>query len=297
MRGTRRPFRLAVAASVAGHLVLVGAVVLCGRLARETPAASKPALDTRVGDDSPLVVHVAELDVAARPPDLVARASRPAVEDQPGLGSPGHKKEVPSSPTGSRPEVPSPPRTLPADILARIRQFQPAGPVQPAGGTDTPSAPTPGGGPPVHGALTPGQAVVYVLDASGSMGQGGRFDRARRSILATLRRQPPEVKFQVIVYAGSARTLLPGGCVPATAANVEHAAALLAAVEPLGRSEHADALRLAGRLAPTFVLVLTDADDLPADAVRTLTRAAKPATVCVSVVGEDGVTSPKMLGR
>ena len=152
------------------------------------------------------------------------------------------------------------------------------------------------GGAPVHGALAPGQTIVYVLDASGSMGRSGRFDRAGRALAATLREQPPDVRFQVVVYAGTARLLLPaaGGCVPAGVENVERAAAALAAVEPLGHGAHADALRLAGRLNPEFVLVFTDGDDLPADAARAMARGlARPPEVSVVVVGADGVRPPR----
>ena len=77
--------------------------------------------------------------------------------------------------------------------------------------------------PPIHGTLKPGQTIIYVLDASGSMGEYGKFERARRSLIATLQEQPESVRFQVVVYAGTAILPLPApasGCVAATPDNI-----------------------------------------------------------------------------
>jgi hypothetical protein len=153
--------------------------------------------------------------------------------------------------------------------------------------------------PPIHGALPDGKAVVYVLDASGSMGEWGKLDKARRALVATLRQQPPAARFQIVVYNGTARPLLPnaaGGCVPATAENRALAEEKLAALEPVGRSDHAEGLRMALNFRPDFVLLLTDADDLSAKKLRgVLAQAAKPAAVSVATVGADGVGVPREL--
>jgi hypothetical protein len=178
---------------------------------------------------------------------------------------------------------------------------EPLSPVHPAGGLvpapmDRPNPQLLDGGQPVHGALAPGQTIVYVLDASGSMGLAGRFDRARRALLATLRCQPMDVRFQVVLYTGTARLLLPepGGCVASTAENVERAAALLMNIEPVGRSAHDAGLRLAGTLNPEFILVFTDADDLPADAVRAVAaRLARPPIISLAIVGSRVVSAPR----
>ncbi|MBX9585250.1 MAG: VWA domain-containing protein, partial [Gemmataceae bacterium] len=136
------------------------------------------------------------------------------------------------------------------------------------------------GGTPVHGALAAGQTIVYVLDASGSMGEFGKFDLARKALAATLRRQPEAVRFQVVVYSGRAVVLLPAGsgrCVPATAQNAARMAdALLAAGPPAGRSDHAEGLRKALELHPDVVVFLTDADGPPPTAFRGLLRTADP---------------------
>jgi hypothetical protein len=124
------------------------------------------------------------------------------------------------------------------------------------------------------------------------MGEWGKFDAARRALVATLRQQPESVRFQVVIYAGSASVLLPAtGCLPATADNVNRTIdALHALGPPSGRSNHAEGVQAALKLRPDFVLILTDAADLPTLTLRALVKqAAKPAVVCVARVTATGV--------
>ncbi|HEY2910411.1 MAG TPA: vWA domain-containing protein [Gemmataceae bacterium] len=153
------------------------------------------------------------------------------------------------------------------------------------------------GGMAVHGPLAPNQAIVYLLDASGSMGEWGKFDAARRALVATLRLQPPNVRYQVVVYAGTATVLLrgaPGECLPATPGNLTRTIAALEALPaPAGRSNHVEGLRTALTLHPELVLFFTDGDDLPALALRNVRKqAARPATVCLARVNGDRVEAP-----
>jgi hypothetical protein len=124
------------------------------------------------------------------------------------------------------------------------------------------------------------------------MGRAGKFARARQALLATLRTQPPTVRFQVVVYSGAAKSLLPaadGGCVPVTPEAIAAAERALAGVEPAGRSSHLDGLGAALPCRPDLVLFLTDADDLPVTPFRRLIAAApKPTAVCVARVPETG---------
>ncbi|MBM3980129.1 MAG: VWA domain-containing protein [Planctomycetes bacterium] len=174
------------------------------------------------------------------------------------------------------------PNALSAELTALIRRTSAA-----------PAKPQPAVGPrAIHGALAPAQVVVYVLDCSGSMGAGGKFDAARAALVATLEQQPATVRFQVIVYAGGAKPLLmsDGAALPATVANVRAAADALAALEPRGASNHRDALRAAVGFRPDVILLLTDADDLSAAALRpVLAPAQKPVSLCAGLVGATGV--------
>src|SRR5437016_1863124 len=228
MRGDRRSFRRAVAASVAIHAPLAAVLILAGRWAANRPAPTRPpGIDTRVADEPRIEFRFAEepaVEVAVNPePPRPADTAPPAPNPDP--------------PTGSRPEVVRIPAALPPELLALMRKPSPVGPavvevplnptrmspppapspspprVQPAGHA---SAPKPAVGasvsapaPPVHGPLGAGQTIVYVLDASGSMGEWGKFARARAALIATLRAQPQTVRFQVVVYAGTADVRLP----------------------------------------------------------------------------------------
>lgn len=148
--------------------------------------------------------------------------------------------------------------------------------------------------PAIHGALQPQQTVVYVLDCSGSMGASGKFDAARAALVSTLKVQPASVRFQVVVYTGTASPLLAGSgsTLPATEANVRLAADALAKLDARGKSNHGGAVRAALAFRPDVILLLTDADDLGAAALKSV---AMSVTVCVGQVTATGVQRPREL--
>jgi hypothetical protein len=316
MRGDRRSFRRAVTASVAIHAALAAVLIVASRWTASHPALPRPpGIDTRVADEPRIELRFAQetvVEVAVNPqPPRPAAPSPPTAPD-------------PDPPTGSRPEVVHIPATLPPEVLALMNRPQPVGPAvvevplnptrmnpPPAASPSPPrvqqaahaASPKPAGGasvsapvPPVHGALGSGQTIVYVLDESGSMGEWGKFAKARAALIATLRAQPQTVRFQVVLYAGTADFPLPapvGGCVPATADNILRVEEMLGERRPAGRSDHVAGLRLAMTLYPDFVLILTDANDLPTAKLRGLMpRAGRPVTVCVAKVGAEGVGTP-----
>jgi hypothetical protein len=128
------------------------------------------------------------------------------------------------------------------------------------------------------------------------MGAFGKLDAARAALVATLRRQPGEVRFQVIAYNSTARAVLPGGCVAAGGANVSAAESGLGGLTAAGRSNHAQGVRAAAELRPDVIVLLTDADDLTAAQFRpALAAAGKPVAVCVARVTADGVAAPREL--
>src|SRR5207248_4028375 len=306
MRADRRSFRRAVAASVVIHAVLAAVLVLVGRWSASRPLPARPpGIDTRTTGEPRIELRFADEPVI----EIVAE---PRGADAP--RSPEAPAPQPSPATGSRPEVARVPAPLPPEVLALVRKPRPVGgevvevaltptPLNPAPPAPSPSpaavrpaahiSPNPGPSPtpPLHGALSPGQTIVYVLDASGSMGEWGKFDRARAALIATLRAQPPSVRFQVVVYAGTADFPLPapvGGCATATADNVDRMALALETRTPAGRSDHLAGLRPALTPRPDFVLILTDAGDLPAAKFRSLVaQHGRPVRVCVAKVGAE----------
>ncbi len=296
-RATRVAFRRAVWASLALHAVVVCAVALVFRAAEE-PERAGPGISTVVDEPQVRISQTEETFVVAEPPKANTGPETGATKPPP---------EAPpiESPLPAGPFAPAVPRTLPPELLALIHKpaTTPAGGavvkvavppgaanppvadanVRPAGGTTAESSATA-----IHGALKSGQTVVYVLDCSGSMGAAGKFDAARAALVATLRQQPATVRFQVIVYAGTAKPLLAtdGNALPASEANVRAASERLAALEPRGTSDHYGAARAALAFRPDVILMLTDADDLSAAVLKSL---AKAIPVCVGQVGGDGV--------
>lgn len=116
---------------------------------------------------------------------------------------------------------------------------------------------------------TKAKKVVFVLDASSSMGQSDAWNAARREVAASLASMAPETRCKCIVYAGQPRLLLPARTdwLDPTADR----GAVVAALEqlaPEGRTEHGPALRMALALQPDAIYFLTDADDLTQEHVR-----------------------------
>jgi hypothetical protein len=132
-----------------------------------------------------------------------------------------------------------------------------------------------------HGGITffqiqaQGQAVVYVIDRSSSMGLRGSLERAKRELRASLEQLPAAARFQVIAYHSQAEPLRVGGrtgLLPATPENKQAAAALVESLRAEGASGHQRALERALDLQPDTVFWLTDAGDLKAEQIRALTR-------------------------
>jgi hypothetical protein len=273
--------------------------------AERTPA--QPGIDTRADQPQVRISLTEEMTVSVEAP----AASQP---------NPAQGESHPSLP--ARPFATPAPQILPPELLTLLRKSvaNPIGAavvevsvppgvlnpptadpnVRPASAGPATSAGTPAGpsAKAIHGAMKPGQTVVYVLDCSGSMGAAGKFEAARGALVATLQLQPATVRFQVIAYNGTAQSVLAsdGTALPASAANVRATAEKLATLEPRGRSNHQDAIRAALAFRPDVILVLTDADDLSLAALRSvLASAPRPVPVRVGQVTASGVQPPREL--
>lgn len=120
------------------------------------------------------------------------------------------------------------------------------------------------------------KTVVYVIDRSASMGLNGSLTVAKRELLASLKRLPPEARFQVIFYNRSAEPLRIGGrsdLLPATPDYKQQVALLLETLDAEGGTEHLSALQCALAFQPEVIFFLTDADDLRDDQIRAVTLA------------------------
>ena len=118
-------------------------------------------------------------------------------------------------------------------------------------------------------------SMVYVLDCSVSMGIDRKLDFARRELIASLRRLPPSVRFQVIAYNDSAKSLIVDGqrdLLLAEPAIVEKAVSLLQTLDAAGATNHLAALRRGLDLHPDVLFFLTDADDLKPEVISAITQ-------------------------
>lgn len=297
MRGAS--LRKAVIASIGVHLLLAaGGVLILRRQATDAVPASigiETRADVRfefVAEEPSHPLELTPLPEKLEPTPVPEVAAVPNLEPNP---------EVPAGPPLAN--AIAIPRTLPPEVMGLVKKSASAPPaaanlVQPIAATQTKPVPAwMTSGTPLHGALDAKQCIVYVLDASGSMGEWGKFDAARGALIATIRLQPESVRFQIVIYSGVVATPIrsaPGECLASTSANVAKAIAALESLgAPSGRSNHVEGLRAALAFRPDLVLILTDADDLPSTAFRGVVKqAAKPAKICTARVQARAVDSP-----
>jgi hypothetical protein len=116
------------------------------------------------------------------------------------------------------------------------------------------------------GAQVWGSKFVYVIDRSGSMSQRDRLGAAKRELMGSLSKLPPESQFQVIFYNLQPAIMKSGGVVNrlmyATDGNKTLATRFLEGITPDSGTEHLPALKMALSLKPDVIFFLTDADDL-----------------------------------
>ncbi len=232
-----------------------------------------------------LAMWLAPVKVAA-PPAAVADPTQVA-EDYPALGLDDAPPPVYTPPLPPKRDA----AVKPASFEVKIVDPPPSpgaaagGPPEPiVVGTATGVAGAPGGmgdGPGDGGApcaLPVGKdakTVVYVVDRSMSMGLHGALARARREVLASLRRLPPGARFQVIAYNREAAPLAingRSGLLDADEDTLRQAVDAVSALRAAGATDDGLALRRALALHPDVLYFLTDADDVSPDDVRTATR-------------------------
>jgi hypothetical protein len=264
--------------------VLIVIAVVCGTIDNSQSGTGQAEIDTRI--------QVVKLQLDPEEPTILAPSEK-IHNEQP----PAPTQQVPTE-LSQPPTIKSIPNILPPGFLAVIQRSQNTNiqqattnnttdnNVKPVAATIASSA------PPFHGAMKPGQSVVYILDCSGSMGEFGKLGLAQSALIATLRRQPDTFRFQVIPYNSTARFLIPGG-LATISASLGQAEARLARLEAVGRSNHADAVRAATDLRPDVIVWLTDADDLSiAKFKQILSGAGKPIPIFLAEVTARGVGTP-----
>lgn len=121
-----------------------------------------------------------------------------------------------------------------------------------------------GPGTEFFGARENARSFAYVIDCSGSMASRNALEVAKRELVSSLSRLPPDAQFAVIFYNLDAKVFSDPagrrGLMPATAANKARVETQLAQVAPDGGTNHMLALRSALAMKPEVIFFLTDAD-------------------------------------
>ena len=119
------------------------------------------------------------------------------------------------------------------------------------------------------------RTVVYVLDRSMSMGVHDGLRQARAELLASLSRLTPPTQFQIIAYNMIAEPLAVhnyGGMLSPDGDTLAEVTRLLAALRPIGRTNHLQALLRGLELRPDVLFLATDGDELTPDEVAAVLR-------------------------
>lgn len=121
---------------------------------------------------------------------------------------------------------------------------------------------------------TEGRRIVYVVDASMSMGKDGALRAAGNELVASIKRLPSSARFQVIVYNTRPHFLMPKWekLLEPSPGVISAVAQAVAALTAEGGTNHGPALEQALALSPDVVYFLTDADDLTQDHLRLARR-------------------------
>jgi VWA domain-containing protein len=117
-----------------------------------------------------------------------------------------------------------------------------------------------GGQTQVFGVTGTGSRFVYVFDRSLSM-KGVALDAAKRELLASLRQLDRVHQFQIVFYNEAPRMMQPSQMQFADENGLRAAEAFVANVTASGGTDHVQALKLAMRLSPDVIFLLTDADE------------------------------------
>jgi len=122
------------------------------------------------------------------------------------------------------------------------------------------------------------KTVVFIVDKSGSM-IGERLTEAKRELKDTIAKMALSVRFNVLFFENGKFDKLADALVPATVKGKIDAYAFIDGVEGGGLTDPLDAFRLAFRLSPETIYMLTDGefDEKVCDAVKKMNQERSPS--------------------
>jgi hypothetical protein len=117
----------------------------------------------------------------------------------------------------------------------------------------------------VYGLEGQGSRFVYVFDRSLSM-KGAPLAAAKRELLASLKKLDRVHQFQIVFYNERPKTMQPPQMHFADENGLRQAESFVGGVIADGGTDHLAALKVALRMGPDVVFLLTDADEPPLSA-------------------------------
>jgi hypothetical protein len=135
--------------------------------------------------------------------------------------------------------------------------------------------------------------VVFVVDMSGSMNDGRRFDRAVDELIRSLNAMVPSQKFFVFFYNGVTYPMLEmrtAKLMPATPGNRSKVIKWIKKLEPDGDTAPEEALVRSLRMKPQVIYFLTDGEipDTTRDTVKKYNSDHKIVVHTIAFVTEEG---------
>jgi hypothetical protein len=271
-RRSPHSFGLPLLGSLLLHAAFLGGLVAMSAQNSATPSG---AIDTRTTSEASGLIVQLQPSVLKdnRPGTTLPHGALP--DSQPSDFE-ARVIEAPIGKTASPGDVPAPVVVNPPSA--------PGGGIPAKAGSGAPGEPATGdgAGSVLFAPAPTAKSVVYVVDRSGSMGQQGAYGIACSEVVANLSRWPATTQFQIVPYNSGAEPLCIStslGLLPIAPATIQKAKALLAALAPTGWTDHLCGLRRGLLLTPDVLYLVTDADDLKPEDVRTVTNLNHGRTV------------------
>lgn len=132
--------------------------------------------------------------------------------------------------------------------------------------------------------------VVFALDISRSMEQGGKIDAAKRELCEVIRSLPPDVFFGIVAFHGQVH-VWQGELMPANEANRKQAIQSVMSQETKGGTSSYDALEAAFELEPEAIYFVSDGEPrtgkivVPAEIVSTIAAINHVRRVSIHTIG------------
>lgn len=148
----------------------------------------------------------------------------------------------------------------------------------------------------------PADTVVFVVDMSGSMNDGTRFERASKELVRCLNSMPPTQKFFVFFFNAITYPMLDmqsPQLTPATADNRAKVIKWIKKLQPDNDTAPEDALERALKLQPEVIYFLTDGEIPPTtpDTVKKLNHAHKTVIHTIAIGSQEGAEMLRAIAK